>query len=233
MTEPLDFTDGEGGDRRPDWRRLVEERCREWLDSLDGEPASGMPEAAPEAPDLYAFYAELCAVRHEFRKQSRRTTDGLARFGGILDEFEEVFGRLRARLERAEEVERQADDLREKRDFFLPLVEVYDRFRRLEKRLADPPPAGIFAGGRRRRAWAEGLRDGFAILEEHFGALLRRSGVEPVATVGRPFDPRTMKVVEVEITDAVPAGRVLAELEAGYLYREQLLRPAAVKVAKG
>ena len=210
----------------PEWRREIEAQCGAWLDFLEGTPPAGdselKPEAASKIPDIYSFYAELCAVRHEFRKQSRRTTDGLSRFGGILDEFEEVFSRLLARLDRANEPERA---------IFLPLVDLYDRFQRLEKRLADPPPMGFFGGRRRRQTWT-GIRDGFAILRDHFAALLRQEGVEALVTVGQPFDPRSMKALEVEETDAVPADEVLAELTPGYSYRGQVLRLAEVKVAK-
>ncbi len=229
--------DGETESRTPDWRRLIEDCCRSWLDSLEGELSLGVgmerepePKAEQESPDMYSFYAELCAVRHEFRKQSRRTTDSLSRFGGILDEFEGVFERLLARLEQADELERQAVDLEAKRAMFLPLVDVYDRLRRLEKHLDDPPPAGLF-GGRRRRAW-ERAREGLAILREHFAALLRDAGVEELVSVDQIFDPRSMKVVEVEETDAVPEGVVLEELAAGYLYRGRVLRLAEVKVAR-
>ena len=210
----------------PGWRRQIETQCRSWLDSLEGTAPAGESELEAEtglkSPDICSFYAELCAVRHEFRKQSRRTTDGLSRFGGILDEFEEAFGRLLARLDRADESERA---------IFLPLVDVYDRFQRLEKHLADPPPMGFFGGRRRRQTWT-GVSEGFAILRDHFAALLRQEGVEALVTVGQPFDPRSMKVVEVEETDAVPADEVLAELSPGYSYRGEVLRLAEVKVAK-
>lgn len=224
------------GSSIPAWRRQIEEQCQSWLDSLEGmppiEPSELKPGVEPDPPDLYSFYAELCATRHEFRKQARRTQDGLSRFGGILDEFEEVFGRLPARLDRADEAERQAEDMEIKRAVFLPLVDLYERFQRLEKRLAEPPPMGFFAAGRRRRQTWKNVSDGFAILRNHFAALLQQAGVESPVTVGQPFDPRTMKAVEVEETADVPADVVLEELSTGYCYRGQVLRLAEVKVAK-
>lgn len=219
-----EISDGRPG--VPEWRRQVEAQCRAWLDSLAGTPPAGEFEleadAGSQIPDISSFYAELCAMRHEFRKQSRRTTDTMSRFGGVLDEFEDVFDRLLARLDRADE---------SKRSILLPLVDLFDRFERLEKRLADPPPMGFFGGHRRRQTWT-GIGDGFAILRDHFASLLRQEGVEALVTVGQPFDPRSMKVVEVEETDAVPADEVLAELVPGYCYRGEVLRLAEVKVAK-
>ena len=220
----------------PDWRRQIEEQCQSWLDALEEMPPAEVEKSPAEVdsdyPDLYGFYAELCAVRHEFRKQSRRTNDGLSRFGGVLDTFEEVISRLQARLDQADEAKRQAEDREDKRAVFLPLVDLYDRFQRLEKRLAVPPPMGFFAAGRRRRQAWENVSDGFAILRDHFAALLQKSGVEPLPTVGQVFDPASMKVVAVEETTAVPADVVVAEISAGYRYRGQVLRLAEVKVAK-
>lgn len=218
----------------PDWRRQIEKQCRSWLDSLAEMPPAEMSPADVDTdhPGLYDFYAELCAVRHEFRKQSRRTNDGLSRFGGVLDEFEGVISRLQAGLDQAGDAKRQAEEWEKKRAFFLPLVDLYDRFQRLEKRLAVPPPMGFFAAGRRRlQAW-ENVADGFAILRDHFAALLEKAGVEPLPTIGRVFDPGSMKVVAVEETTAAAPGVVLAEIAAGYRYRGRVLRLAEVKVAK-
>jgi len=233
----VDCGPGDNESCAPDWRCQIEAQCQLWLDSLEGksplEPESEQePEQVPEIPDIYSFYAELCAVRHEFRKQSRRTTDGLSRFGGIMDKFEVVFNGVVARLERANEGERQTKNLEDKRAMFLPLVDLYDRFQRLEDRLAAPPPMGFFGSARRRQAW-DSVHKGFSILRDHFAALLRESGVEKLVTVGQHFDPRSMKVVEVEETAAGPAEVVLEELRAAYLYQGQVLRLAEVKVAKG
>ncbi|MCK4378053.1 MAG: hypothetical protein KAW01_01845, partial [Deltaproteobacteria bacterium] len=62
----VDCEPGDNESQVPDWRCQIEEQCRSWLDSLEGksssEPESKRePEQVPETPDIYSFYAELCA----------------------------------------------------------------------------------------------------------------------------------------------------------------------------
>jgi molecular chaperone GrpE len=62
---------------------------------------------------------------------------------------------------------------------------------------------------------------------------LRQSGLEPIACVGRPFDPEQMEVVAVVADSGHPAGEVLEEVRRGYLWRGRVFRYAQVSVAKG
>ena len=58
-------------------------------------------------------------------------------------------------------------------------------------------------------------------------------GVETISTQGRKFDPKTDEVLmTVETEDPDQDGRVVEELEPGYKFKEKLLQPAKLKVAK-
>ena len=57
-------------------------------------------------------------------------------------------------------------------------------------------------------------------------------GITRIAAMGLPLDPNQHQaMLEVPIADAEP-GTVLQELQAGYMIKERLLRPAMVAVAK-
>lgn len=57
-------------------------------------------------------------------------------------------------------------------------------------------------------------------------------GISRIAAVGLPLDPNQHQaMLEVPSADAEP-GTVLQELQAGYMIKERLLRPAMVAVAK-
>jgi molecular chaperone GrpE len=62
---------------------------------------------------------------------------------------------------------------------------------------------------------------------------LARSGLQPISTVGRPFDPERMEAVEAVSGSGRPAGEVLEEVRRGYLYDGRVFRFAQVRVAKG
>jgi len=58
------------------------------------------------------------------------------------------------------------------------------------------------------------------------------NGITRIAAVGLPLDPNQHQaMLEVPSADAEP-GTVLQELQAGYMIKERLLRPAMVAVAK-
>ncbi len=58
------------------------------------------------------------------------------------------------------------------------------------------------------------------------------NGITRIAAVGMPLDPNQHQaMLEVPSNDAEP-GTVLQELQAGYMIKERLLRPAMVAVAK-
>jgi molecular chaperone GrpE len=56
-------------------------------------------------------------------------------------------------------------------------------------------------------------------------------GVEPLASLGRPFDPNLHHAVEMAPTEEAEDHTVLDEYQRGYTFRGRLLRPAMVKVA--
>ncbi|MGH9787660.1 MAG: nucleotide exchange factor GrpE [Candidatus Acidiferrales bacterium] len=74
-------------------------------------------------------------------------------------------------------------------------------------------------------------RTGVELIYKQLADLLARAGLEPIAAAGEPFDPNFHHAVErVETTD-YPDHTVLAELQRGYTFKQQLVRPALVRVA--
>ena len=68
--------------------------------------------------------------------------------------------------------------------------------------------------------------------ERRVERLMREVGLEPVETVGQPFDPETMEAVEAVAGGEHPPGTVVEELRRGYLWDGRVFRFAQVRVAK-
>jgi molecular chaperone GrpE len=62
-------------------------------------------------------------------------------------------------------------------------------------------------------------------------AVFTRNGVERVASKGLPLDPHRHQAM-LEIPSDEEPGTVIEEMQAGYVMKERLLRPALVGVAK-
>ena len=62
-------------------------------------------------------------------------------------------------------------------------------------------------------------------------AVFARNGVERVASKGLPLDPHRHQAM-IEIPSDAEPGTVIEEMQAGYVMKDRLLRPALVGVAK-
>ena len=77
----------------------------------------------------------------------------------------------------------------------------------------------------------DGLRDGIQLTYQEFQNLLAQEGVEQMAPKGQPFDSSYHEAVAIIPTSEAETDTVIAEIQKGYLYQDQLLRPARVHVA--
>jgi len=59
-----------------------------------------------------------------------------------------------------------------------------------------------------------------------------RHGISRIQSVGEPLDPHRHQAMMEIPTDQAPAGTIVEEMQAGYMIRDRLLRPALVGVAK-
>jgi molecular chaperone GrpE len=76
------------------------------------------------------------------------------------------------------------------------------------------------------------FRNGIELIHRQFQDALQKMGVQPILAVGQAFDPRVHEAIEMVDTSEAPDRQVLAELQRGYKYKDRLLRPAMVRVAR-
>jgi len=76
------------------------------------------------------------------------------------------------------------------------------------------------------------FRSGVELIYRQFQDALQKIGVQQIPAVGHPFDPRFHEAIEMVDTTEVPDHQVFEELQRGYKYKERLLRPAMVRVAR-
>ena len=102
------------------------------------------------------------------------------------------------------------------RDIILPLLDIVDD---IEKALR-------WAG-----AQEEPVVRGVRSIHRKLLALLEMHGVHPFESVGTPFNPTVHEAVTMARHEGHEPGTVMEELRCGYLWRNELLRPAQVRVA--
>ena len=154
------------------------------------------------APLASSEQSELAGLRAELEQEHDRYLRARADFENY-----------RRRVERDRDVAaRQA-----KRELLLALVDLADSFDRALVHI-DEAPDSVAAGlhGMQRR----------------LTSLLEAEGVKPFESVGQRFDPTRHEAMATVRDGGGAPGTVVDEAGRGYLWKDELLRPARVRVAE-
>jgi molecular chaperone GrpE len=76
------------------------------------------------------------------------------------------------------------------------------------------------------------FRSGVELIYKQLQAALAKLSVQAIASEGEAFDPHYHEAIEMVETTEAPDHQVIEELQRGYKFKDRLLRPAMVKVAK-
>ncbi len=120
---------------------------------------------------------------------------------------------FKARVER----DYEASLRRGKKDLFLKILEIKDNFDR-----------ALGTENTSLEAFVEGMR----IIARQIDSLLAFEDVQPVEAVGKPFDPALHDAVASWESDEVAEPTCTDEIQRGFIYKGEVLRPARVRVAK-
>ncbi len=76
------------------------------------------------------------------------------------------------------------------------------------------------------------FRSGIELIYKQLQDVLAKLGVRPIAAKGEQFDPHVHEAIEMVETPDAADHEVLEEWQRGYKYKDRLVRPAMVKVAR-
>ena len=107
----------------------------------------------------------------------------------------------------------------EKKTVFLRLIEVIDN---LDRALAHQDIAD-----------RETLLSSLRLMYQQLNAVLQREGITSFTSQGESFSPHLHEAVESVDNSGQPEGHVVQEMQKGYRYGDELLRPARVHVSSG
>ncbi len=179
----------------------------------DDESNASAPENAAQASG--PMLAELIATRSELKRLESERQDLVDKLSRRQADFENY--RKRTERERGETYHRMVGDVVSK------LLPVMDNMRRaLEaESLLEKTESKEFSH----------FLHGVELIYKQLNDVLEELGVQPVSSVGQPFDPHLHEAVATERSDDYEPDTVIQELLRGYLLGGKLLRPAMVKVS--
>jgi molecular chaperone GrpE len=79
---------------------------------------------------------------------------------------------------------------------------------------------------------AKSLQAGIVMVAHQLKSTLAEAGLEEIDATGKRFDPNLHEAVSQQETADVPEGEVIRQTRKGYKFRQRLMRPAGVIVAK-
>lgn len=147
------------------------------------------------------------------QQYSQKDDNELARLRERLARLQADFENTRKRLLKEQQESREYAEF----DMTKALLPVLDS---LEQALGASPSDGT------------DLRSGVALIHRQLSDVLFKVGVRPIHASGERFDPRIHHAVATVDTDLVPDELVVNELQCGYKFKDRLLRPAMVTVAR-
>lgn len=188
---------------------------------------------ADEQPDLHTLLSEMAGLKTEVKAQARHFKSTLDTLSSALSALESGNKALADELVvSSERARQQRDDML--RAVLLDIVDIYERYAVGFSVLQNyQPVTSLFAHSKKQDVnFIEQFKEGQSITFKRFTQLLQRYHVNPIDCVGKPLDPRTMSAVEIAHDAKLENGIVIEELRKGFLFNDQVLRLAEVKVNK-
>lgn len=105
-----------------------------------------------------------------------------------------------------------------KREVLLQLLEVLDGFDRAVQQTGD--------------ASSSSLSEGIQMIHRKLLALLQKQGVTPLRSVGETFNPELHEAIGSVESEEHESGAVIDEVQRGYRWEDEVLRPARVRVVR-
>jgi molecular chaperone GrpE len=186
-----------------------------------------------EQPDLTTLLSEMAGLKSEVKAESRHFKTTLDTLSNALTTLQTdnkaLADELSAHNERLQQI--RSETLR---IVLLDIVDIYDRLTVGFGVLQNYRPfSSLFSHSKKQDVlFINSFKKGQSMTLKRFEQLLQRYNVYAIDCVGKLLDPRTMSAVEVTQDPKLANGIVIEELRKGFLFEENVLRLAEVKVNK-
>ncbi|MFA5921740.1 MAG: nucleotide exchange factor GrpE [Methylococcaceae bacterium] len=186
-----------------------------------------------EQPDLTMLLSEMAGLKSEVKAESRHFKTTLDTLSNALTTLQTdnkaLADELSAHNERLQQM--RSETLR---IVLLDIVDIYDRlivgFGVLQNY---HPVSSLFSHSKKQDVrFINSFKKGQSMTLRRFEQLLQRYNVYAIDCVGKLLDPHTMSAVEITQDPKLANGIVIEELRKGFLFEENVLRLAEVKVNK-
>lgn len=193
----------------------------ELLDDLEPIPPEQLERpTGEEGETLHEALTSMLALSDRIAKSGYRA-------GQSTELVAEQIGELRDFVE--EEVETRESELRDARS---KIGELGDERDRLVQALMEVADLSESASEAAENELSEDVAERFERLDGHVQKVLKRAGLEPLASEGEPFDPEFHEAIDEVSTQGAESRTIVQVVRQGYRYRGDSVRIARVIVAE-
>lgn len=157
----------------------------------------------------------------KIKSQRRNYKKELEEKEKLLADYKEQLQRLQAEFEnyikRNEKERKELLDYTSK-DILLKLVNIYDDFQR--------------ALNVSKNCDEKELVEGIKIIFNNFEKVLKEEGIQEIKCVGEKFNPYRHEVLD-KVEHNEEEGKIIEELQKGYMFKDKILRFSKVRVSGG
>ncbi len=183
----------------------VDEQTEPIAPSAEPDDVQSDRDAQAPTDDGQSVQQEL----HAAREQAQENESKYLRARADMDNY-------RKRIERT-----YAENLKaSKKELLKKLLTVKDNLER-----------AVHYGEQGEQGTGESLMEGVRLTLYQLDNLLEQEGVKPIEVVGEPFNPHLEEAVQRVDDPNVPDQTVIQEARKGYMYGDEVLRPAQVIVS--
>jgi molecular chaperone GrpE len=190
--------------------KMTKDNNKETAESLDQTENQEVRETACADDEVSQTAGETAGQEQEqLKREIEETKDRMLRLHADFDNY-----RKRMNREKEEWVKYAAQGLIEK------LLPVMDNFELALATITQHDETG-------------NLSSGVAMIQRQLKEVLEREGLTPINAVDEIFDPQLHEAIMQVQTEAGQAdNQIVEELRKGYRFKEKVIRPSMVKVAK-
>jgi molecular chaperone GrpE len=189
---------------------------------------ANVPESyATEQPDLHTLLSEFTGLKAEVKAESRQFKNTLDTLSSALATVQDDNKALSE--QQAKSVMKQDEAIQ---TMLLEFIDIYDSLITGIDVLQNYRPVETLLKSSRKQdvKFIKRFKEGQLMTLKRFDQLLLKHQVSAIDCVGKLLDPTTMTAIETVSDKRAENGIVLEQLRAGFLYKNQVLRLAEVKV---
>jgi molecular chaperone GrpE len=214
-------------------KQQLVENFRDFIENLPETPMYDVE--TDEGVDVLQVFQELAELKTEVKQSSRQFKTALESFKAVFTTLEQSHDDLSKELTHRRQEQVAALEKQHKiilKPILLELLELYDRLNQGVLYSKRYQPRWLIKFFKREKVLLSTLSEGQVMTLRRLEQVLENYGVHALEVVHQCFDPIQMRATELEQCTTLPNGVVTAELRKGFMWNEEVLRVAEVKVNK-